>query len=279
MNSPLNVVGDLRRDPLMDPNPVPTVFASACIEKGRRLSLPLLELAGPVADPAIVVSHLVQENSDRLYGNFMLTWLDNRAEPRVVNHIPDASFFLQLLDLCYAPVFARSPELRSLLTGASRPEMSLTNDVLQIQLRTDQESYSMVRHHALMLFYAALWLAEPERTAWLSLYDQLVTYVDERPEGRPSLEQIATIERGAFEDFEALSSRTLNEQDARQLLKEPKHLRRILDHQLYAATAIGLLWREYRVIPRARQDEWHHEQLSSRLVRPDYLENEWVTQR
>jgi len=208
----------------------------------------------------------------------MLAWLDNSDNPRVVNHLPDASFFLQLLDLSYAPVFSRRPELGSLLSGTSRPEMSLTNDVLQIQLRTVQENYSMVRHHALMLFYAALWLDEPERSGWLELYDQLVTYVYERPEGSPSLEQIAMAETGAFEDFRALSPRTLTDRDAQQLLNEPRAMQRILDYQLYAAVAIGLLWREYRTIPEDLQEGWHREQLSSGYVRPNYMEDKWANQ-
>lgn len=260
------------------PTPITTELASTWVNKAWRLSLPMLELAGPVADPATVVPQVVEKESDRLYGNFMLAWLDNSGDPRVVKHLPDASFFLQLLDISYAPVFSRRPELRGLLRGTSRPEMSLTNDVLQIQLHTVQDKYSMVRHHALMLFYAALWLAEPERSGWLELYDQLVTYVDERQEGRPSLEQIAMAERGAFEDFRTLSAQTLTARDAQHLLNEPRALQRIHDYQVYAAVAIGLLWREYRAIPDDQQEGWHREQLSSGYVRPNYLEDNWLNQ-
>ncbi len=259
--------------------PVTAELASTWVDKGRRLSIPLLELAGPVADPATVIPQVVEKESDRLYGNFMLAWLDNSGDPRVVNHLPDAAFFLQLLDITYGPVFELRPELRSLLSGTSRPEMSLTNDVLQIQLGTVQGNYSMIRHHALMLFYAALWLDEPERSGWLDLYDQLVTYVDGRPEGRPSLEQIGITESGAFEDFAALSGRTLTAPEARQLLNDPEALQQIIDYQLYAAVAIGLLWREYRALPEDAQEGWHREQLSRGYVSPDYLEDNWLNKK
>ncbi len=270
---------DLEEGRWKHPTPVTAELASTWVDKGRRLSIPLLELAGPVADPATVIPQVVEKESERLYGNFMLAWLDNSSDPRVVNHLPDAAFFLQLLDLTYGPVFELRPELRSLLSGTSRPEMSLTNDVLQIQLRTVQGNYSMIRHHALMLFYAALWLDEPERSGWLDLYDQLVTHVDGRPEGRPSLEQIGSTESGAFEDFAALSGRTLTDPEARQLMNDPEALQRIVDYQLYAAVAIGLLWREYRALPEELQEGWHREQLSRGYVSPDYLEDNWLNKK
>ncbi|WAH97488.1 hypothetical protein [Arthrobacter sp. MMS18-M83] len=261
------------------PTPITAELASTWVNKGRRLSLPLLELAGPLADPATVIPRVVEKESGRLYGNFMLAWLDSSGDPRVVNHLPDATLFLQLLDLAYGPVFELRPELRSLLSGMSRAEMALTNDVLQIQLGTVQGNYSMIRHHALMLFYAALWLDEPERSGWLDLYDQLVTHVDERPEGRPSLEQIGLTESGAFEDFAALSGRTLTDPEARQLLNDPDALQRIIDYQLYAAVAIGLLWREYRALPEELRDAWHREQLSKGYVSPDFLEDNWLNEK
>lgn len=258
------------------PTPITAELASAWVSKGQRLSIPMLELAGPIADPATVVPRVVRKESDRLYGNFMLAWLDNTGDPRVVNHLPDASFFLQLLDLSYAPVFSRRPELRSLLNGMSRPEMSLTNDVLQIQLHTVQKNYSMIRHHALMLFYAALWLDEPERSGWLDLYDQLATYVGGRQSERPILDQISIAESGAFEDFGALSMRTLTVEDAKELLNQPMALQRIVDYQVYAAAGIGLLWREYRAVPENQQEGWHREQLSSGYVSTDYMEKNWL---
>ena len=207
--------------------------ATAWVSKGRRLAAPLLELAGPVADPAAVVHRVVATGRDRLYGDFMVAWLDASADPRVVCCLPDASFFLQVLHRCYAPVLRRRPDLASLLAGTSRPEMSLTNDVLQIQLRGLGDDYSMVRHHALMLFYAAIWLDEPERSLWLELYDELAGLVFQRPGGPPSLDAVASAEAGALEDFRTMADRTLDGREADQLLSEPAAIGRVLDYQLY----------------------------------------------
>jgi len=257
-------------------NPVSNAQALAWIEKGRRCAEPLLNFAGRVADPADVVPQVADSTDDRLYGNFMLAWLDSAETPRVVRYLPDASFFLQLLRLSYQPVFQYRPELSHLLNGMSRPEMSLTNDVLQIQLRGLEKEYSMVRHHALMLFYAALWLEEPERSLWMELYDELTSYVFERPGGPPNLEQLSLAEAGAFEDFVALAARTLTTDDADLLLDTPAELTRILDYQLYAAAAVGLLWRTYKDVAAPRRDAWHREQLSDQYLRADYLEQSWV---
>jgi len=273
------IVGDIPRVVRPGSAPITSAQAQAWVAKARILAAPLLELAGRNADPARVVPNVVVKETDRLYGNFMLAWLDNTVSPRVVNHLPDASFFLRLLDICYAPVFTKRPDLRRLLDGSSRPEMSLTNDVLQIQLHTNPDNYTMIRHHALMLFYAALWLDEPQRSGWLTLYDELATYVDNRPQGRPSLEELAAVERGAFEDFRVFAPRTLRDGDPRLLLSERTTLRRILDYQLYSAVAIGLLWRSFRDVPEGSRAEWHREQLSAGYTSPDYLEQTWVSVR
>jgi len=270
---------DLKPGRWQGTSPITEERATAWVSKGRRLAAPLLELAGPVADPAAVVHRVVSTERDRLYGDFMVAWLDASADPRVVCCLPDASFFLQVLHRCYAPVLRRRPDLAGLLAGTSRPEMSLTNDVLQIQLRGLGDDYSMVRHHALMLFYAAIWLDEPERSLWLELYDELAGLVFQRPGGPPSLDAVASAEAGALEDFRTMAERTLDGREADQLLSEPGAIGRVLDYQLYAAAAIGLLWREYRAVPEPLQEAWHRDHLSVGYVEPDFLERHWMEQQ
>jgi hypothetical protein len=256
--------------------PISDEQAAAWVAKGHRHAAAMLELAGPVADPAAVLPCRVEASDDWIFGNFMVAWLDYGVEPRRVRHLPDAAFFLELLRIAYAPVLESRPDLAALLTDTSRPEMSLTNDVLQIQLAGLQEGYSMIRHHALMLFFAALWLDEPRRSQWLDLYDQLAGHVDERPEGRPSLQELAEAETRAFADFRTLAPRTLTADAAQALLASPDELRSIVDYQLYAGAAIGLLWREYRAVPEAEREAWQREQLSNGYLRLDYLEQNWT---
>jgi hypothetical protein len=256
--------------------PVRDADVTAWVTKARERSTHLLSLAGTVADPAEVVGVTVNDPNQWAFGNFMLAWLEGGVSPREVRHLPDASFFLDLLRVAYAPVLAEHPEYVTLLTDSSRPEMSLTNDVLQIQLDGLVDGYSMVRNHALMLFTAALWLEEPQRSLWLALYDDLVTWVDSRPEGRPDLETLARVEKAAFEDFVALAPRTLDAESARALLADTDALENILGYQLYAAVAIGLLWRDYRSMPEDQRDEWYRLELSERYADPEYLTTKWM---
>jgi hypothetical protein len=259
-----------------DTRPISTAQAQSWVAKGRRHAAAVLPLAGSVADPAEVLPGRVDEADDWIYGNFMVAWLNADADPRRVHHLPDAAFFMELLRIAYAPVLTARPDLAALLADTSRLEMSLTNDVLQIQLAGLREGYSMIRHHALMLFFAALWLDEPHRSRWLDLYDQLVSYLDERPAGRPSPAGLAEVESRAFADFTALAPRTLTATDAAALLAGPGQLRSILDYQLYAGAAIGLLWRQYRSLPEDEREAWQRDQLSEAYLRPDYLEQDWT---
>lgn len=256
--------------------PIADEDVSVWVAKAQVRSAHLLSLAGRVADPAEVAGVAMTDEADWTFGNFMLAWLDSSKTLRCIRHLPDASFFLRLVEIAYAPALEAHPEYAALLTDTSRPEMSITNDVLQIQLDGLVDDYSMIRHHALMLFSAALWLEEPQRSQWLSLYDELVTFVDSRPEGRPDLETLARVEKDAFADFVVLAPRTLNAESADELLADHTVLANILDYQLYAGVAIGLLWREYRALGEAERDDWYRSQLSERYVDTDYLTTEWM---
>jgi hypothetical protein len=258
--------------------PVSRPSTETWVAKAAGLATPLLGLAGPVADPSAVEPLEVGDPAEWPYGRFMLAWLDSAGPVRHVRHLPDASFFLRLLGRAYAPVFATRPELAELLLDDSRPEMSLTNDVLQLQLRSAPHGagYSMVRNHALMLFIAALWLDEPQRTGWLDLYDELVSYVDSRPGGRPGLDELAAVEEGAFDDFVELAPLTIDPVASEKLLRAGGVLDRILDYQLYAGVAIGLLWREYRDLPESAREAWFRTQLSELYGRSDYLDEKWM---
>jgi len=263
---------------LLVPAPISAEKSRQWVNKAMPLARPLVDLAAAVGDPSPVAAMRVNDPQEWPYANFMIAWLDPAGEVRHIRHLPDASFFLRLLGRAYAPVLERRPDLAGLLLDDSRPEMSLTNDALQIQLRSADPGpeYSMVRNHALMLFVAALWLDEPRRGQWLDLYDELVTHVDSRPGGRPSLEEVTACETGAFADLVTLAPLTLDPRTAAALLTDDVVLARVLDYQLYAGVAIGLLWREYRSVAVANREQWYRTHLSELYVRPDYLIENWM---
>lgn len=258
------------------PRPLADDLASAWTAKAGKQAGRLLRLAGDVADPAPVEHRRVDDSAQWPFGRFMLAWLDASGAPRLVRHLPDDSFFLRLLALAYEPVLSRRPDLAGLLRDDSRFEMSITNDVLQIQLRGLDDGYSMIRHHALMLLNAALWLDEPRRTQWLDLYDELLRYLDERPEGRPDLDELARVEARAFDDFRALRADSLDEAKAGALAAGPAAAADIIGYLRYAGAAIALLWRQYRDLAPGARDEWHRRHLAELYRRPDYLRQEWM---
>jgi len=258
--------------------PDPHVFTDArCrlwTEKGRRLAAEYLPLAGAAARPAAIRHESVSDPSRWPYGRFMGAWLDDSTDPRVLRHLPSAEFFMRLLAVAYEPEFRDRPDRVALLAGTSRLQVSLTNDALQIQLATLASGYSMIRHHALMLFEATLWLDQPERTKWLELYEDLA--IAHARSDRGDLSALADIETGAFEDFVELAPRTIDQDDAIDLLSDHECLSRILQYQRCAGVAIGLLWSNYRELPAADQVRWHAHHLSCGYLEPDYLEKEWT---
>lgn len=261
----------------MPTRPITQDAAERWVAKATRLAPELLAVAGPTADPAPVAAAGVPSVADGVYGGFMVAWLDPAPPLRRVRHLPDAGFFIEVLRRAYAPVLERRPDLARLLDDDSRLEMSLTNDVLQIQLTTLEPGYSMVRHHALMLFAAALWLDEPRRSAWLDLYDELV---DELEGGAwPDLDALAATEARAFHTQTRLAAQSLTPTGAEALLADPAALADILDYQRYAAVAIGLLWREYRAVPEPDRLDWWARALSHGYVDPRYLTEKWMEHR
>jgi hypothetical protein len=258
--------------------PITRDAAERWVAKARERAQELLAVAGPTADPAPVVADGVPSVADGMYGGFMVAWLDPDPPVRRVRHLPDGAFFIELLRRAYAPVLARRPDLARVLEDDGRFEMSLTNDVLQIQLATLEPGYSMVRHHALMLFAAALWLDEPRRSSWLDLYDELVGEL-EAGGTWPDLDALAATESRAFRSQTRLAERSLTPAGADALLADPAALADILDYQRYAAVAIGLLWREYRAVPEPDRLDWWARALSHGYVDPGYLTEKWMEHR
>lgn len=250
--------------------------ASRWTQKGIDRASELLPLAGLTARPGQVWHEKVAEPHQWPLGRFMGAWLADDGTSKTLKHLPDAAFFMRLLAMAYSPVMEGRPDRANLLSGQSRLEMSLTNDALQIQLVTIDPGYSMVRHHALMLFEAALWLDEPNRSAWLGLYDDLVTAAEDRPGGLPTIDELDSLEATAFADMVRLAPQTFKDAPAKALLAEPALLSTVLDYQFYAGVAIGLLWREYRDLELDRREAWQIDNLSQGYITADYLAATWM---
>jgi hypothetical protein len=257
------------------PFPIRETAVRHWLAKGRAASGPLVAHAGAAAHPGPVGTRTAALE-DTVLGGFMPCWPEDLGDSRVIHHLPDAGFFLALLERAYAPVLAKRPELRSLLYDGSRIEIAFTNDVLQAQLRGEWEPYSMIRHHALMLFHGLLWLDEPARGGWAALYQAVAGYTVSRPGGPPPPDRLAEVEAAAFADFERLAPRTGDPVEAANLLDDERALAAVVEYQLLASTAVFVLWRDHQNQPEQRRLSWQHHELAHGYGRPDYLTRRWA---
>jgi len=250
--------------------------AKMWIAKGVACAEPVLKLAGDAAMPRRVVAE--RAAGTPRFGDFMICWPEHRADAEAICHIADAGFFLRLLRKAYEPTLRYNSGLGRVITGPSRCEVAFTNDVLQVQLREVASGYSMIRHHSLMLFYGTLWLDEPARTEWFTLYAEVARTVTEA-NPLPAQHQLDAIERRAFDDFVRLAEQSIRSPDI--LLSDEVALRPILDYLRFAAVAIAAVEYDYRQTRRENLDAWHSQQLQLGYQSDDYslaqLEQLWQT--
>jgi hypothetical protein len=245
------------------------------IDKAQQLVDPLRAVVEKTGGRSRTVrAHCVSDIRQAAYGNFMLSWPEP-AGPDVttLNHLPDGALVLQLLGLAYRPELAVHPHLGECLRDGSRLELAFTNDVLQVQAAGPPGAYSMVRHHALVLHAATLWLDEPARTRWLELCEAVAVGLSRQPGGRPSAAQLDDIEGLAFADLEAYAARTITATDGAALLAEPGRLTNVVAFHRVATAAVAVLERDRRARGGLSLD-WQLEQISA-ATRDDYLRDEW----
>jgi hypothetical protein len=247
---------------------ISSVQAEAWIAKGIAAAEPFLTLAGPAAARRRVVAEAVGEPQKAPFGNFMLTWPEHRTDTEVIRYLPDARFFLQLLRQIYAPALQTRPDLSGLIEDTSRLEVAFTNDVLQVQLQTIANGYSMIRHHALMLFYGTLWLDTAPRAGWFALYRIIAENVVAQSR-LPSRETLDAIEANAFSHFVGLAARSINSPDA--LLADRNSLGAISEYFSWAAVAVAAVERDHRATQPDERAAWHRNHLSDGYGSPEYL--------
>jgi hypothetical protein len=245
-------------------------MVEAWIAKARKHADELLALPGVPAAPSLIASRAASPG-DAPYGRLMLSWPTTDDGVQVINHLRDGEFFLDLLRRLYAPVFADRADLARALDDGSRLEMAVTNDVLQVQLNQLADGYSMIRHHALMLFEAVTWLDPSAGQRWSAIFIASIGLAMRGRSTAPSAAELDRIERNGFAAMSewASASTSLN---AWEVLPAPA-IRAITEYQLWASAAIGLLCRSYAHVAAAERTNWHQRQLG-RYRDPGYLLDE-----
>jgi hypothetical protein len=167
-----------------------------------------------------------------------------------------------MLERAYAPVFRERQWLRYLVNNRTRLEMAVTNDVLQVQLAPGNCTYSMIRHHSLMLFEATLWLEQSSRAAWGELYGAVADLAMAGRRSPPSIVEFADLEEAGFAAMQSAALRSIDPLDMEELLQD-RALEPVLTYQLWATAALGVLWRDYASRDVSDEMAWHDRQLGS----------------
>jgi hypothetical protein len=88
-------------------------------------------------------------------------------------------------------------EIDDLLRSGDRLEVGIANDVLQLYVQDPPPgTYSMVRHHGLMLAAATTWLGPARTRAWRNAHTCAAASFLRRTDGQPLWQAIGSAERG-----------------------------------------------------------------------------------
>jgi hypothetical protein len=242
---------------------------NAWIAKAQIPVRELLAMPDVSAAHSQVISRPAPSVAAAPFGGFMLSWPEQEHGIQVLNHLPDGAFFLDLLRRVYAPILNCQPRLAEALCDHSRIEMAITNDVLQVQLNQLVEGYTMIRHHALMLFESMLWLSPVSRGRWAELFDASATLAMAERSVPPSAAELGDIEAAGFEAMVSNAAASADPALAAQLLGSPS-VGPVITYQLWASAAIGLLWRDFRSFTQDKHSQWHRRELIA-YRDPDYL--------
>lgn len=198
----------------------------------------------PVVDATMTV-HAVPVANTALapYGPFMLSWFDGHTHDATIYYLTDYGIYYALAERCFSAFLADDGLTSRALRGLARVRIAITNDVLQVMSPQAPGRYSMIRHHALVLFAATRWLPTPQRATWMAVYAASLTALRGRAhpnvEMRGFLDQVEDAALSTFEDHKA-SVRDV-ESAFHFVQDESASVARIADYLLYTSAAVGLV--------------------------------------
>ena len=171
--------------------------ANEIVQAARPLAAALLDPAAPSPDSLQVAAALVQPSAAR-GGSLIPAWPIRHADGRVtIEFVADwgallAGWWMALGDLAGTDV-----DVDELVASGERPRVGIANDVLQKYVPDPPEgTYSMVRHHALMLVAAIVWLGEDRARRWQQAHGVAARAFIGGLDGRPLWDAIEAAEQG-----------------------------------------------------------------------------------
>ncbi len=249
-------------------------FVESLIERARPLALSAMGARGAQklgGGPLPVSTILVEDLRKAPYGLFMSAWPQWHGDHVYIYYLQDWTLSIALQHKVFGFAWKAEPALERAFYDRSRLEVGIMNDVLQcFVLDPPAGTYSMIRHHALMLFEATLWLEPEKKTRWVTLYKNIAVRAQETWPRENLQQYLQNRETVAFEIFQERREESLVPRQLQQLLSNPEVVKPVLDYLEAAAVAVGVLaWGYSRVIPE-EQDQWLRQHIWEHHRHSDY---------
>jgi hypothetical protein len=241
------------------------------VEGAKPLAQQLLPNTSPYKDKPLPIVPTLLPCEDAVYGRFMGGWPDNTGDSVNLYVTNDWSFYLMLLRTALDPVV--SNELESVFFDGSRVKVGVINDVLQPFIALP-ESYSMVRHHSLMLLIGTLWLDSPSRDKWFQLYGDCSRLLKEQYRLVSDTKALlGDIEAKGLRIFKQYGYKTLSDEGIEELISDTALLKELIDYIQATCFGIAVLFEQYSL--SSDKEKWLESQLTTKVTKQDYLYEEF----
>lgn len=221
--------------------------------------------------PLPVKATVVDNPQNALYGRFMGAWPVSGADGVEIFTLSNWDFFLSLLEASVEP--AGPPgAFAPLMTNRSRIWVGIMNDVLQCFVNDPPKgTYSMIRHHALMLLTATLWLPDDWQTPWWGLYEATAAWARTHWRVTGSLDTyLRRVESRAFDIFRDLASLSAANTDWAWIGDYRSELEQVLTYLQATCVAVSPLSQECFALPSAERAAWLTRMVNEDHAREDF---------
>lgn len=171
--------------------------ANQIVEQARPNALLALGRAGEPPATLAVRATLVEPAANR-GGSVVPAWPHRATDNSVrIDFVEDWGVMLGAWRAGLDGTQAQLAEIDELLVSGERLQVGIANDVLQLYVQDPPAgTYSMVRHHGLMLAAASTWLGPERARAWCRAHTCAAASFLHRSDRRPLWDAIGAAERG-----------------------------------------------------------------------------------
>ena len=166
-----------------------------------------------------------------------------------------------------------SAKVDGLFRDRSRIRIGITNDVLQGFVRDPPSNYSFVRHHALMLFLATLWLPEPQRRGWFEIFHLCSRTLCDECGLHHKADPLGWLEATARAGAQILGEygpATRDDEGVASFLQNGPVLAEYLPYLGATSLAVAALAHQHDLCPSDERQAWRTRQVSAGHAEPDF---------